>query len=333
VTLAELATAPSFALLGPGFTGGGWLLVAPLDPEGPEPRIAYAPYERAGHEAFRFGGPARRLAEAGPADLAAARAEALPPWCLDETGHAEAVRAIREEIAAGDVYQVNLTLRARRPDLPGAALFAALCRREVPRFAAWVRLPGGEEFVSASPELFFAVSGRRVRVEPMKGTAPPDRADRLLASAKDRAELAMITDLLRNDLTRVCRPRTVRCVCERRLLRLPYAVQAVSDVTGELPPGVGPLEVLDALHPSGSVTGAPKRAAMARIARLERSPRGAYCGALGLIEGDRAVFSVLIRTAERRDGGWVGGVGGGIVWESEAEAELEEARLKLGGLS
>jgi anthranilate/para-aminobenzoate synthase component I len=332
VTLAGLDSAPSFALLGPGFTGGGWLLIAPLDPGGPEPRIVHAPYETAGGEPLAFGGPALRLPRTGPSDLALAGAAPLPPWRLDEAGHAEAVGAIREDIAAGDVYQVNLTLRARRPDLGGAALFAALCRREVPRFAAWVRLPGGAEFVSASPELFFATEGRRVRVEPMKGTAPADRADELLASAKDRAELAMITDLLRNDLTRVCRPRTVRCVNERRLLRLPYAVQAVSDVEGELPPGAGPLDVLDALHPSGSVTGAPKRAAMDRIARLEPSPRGAYCGALGLVAGDRAVFSVLIRTAERRDGGWVGGVGGGIVWESDAAAELEEARLKLRGL-
>jgi hypothetical protein len=95
-----------------------------------------------------------------------------------------------------------------------------MCRHGAPRFAAWVRLPWGEEFLSASPELFFETRGRRIRTEPMKGTARPDAAGALESSEKDRAELAMITDLLRNDLTKVCRPRSVAVACERRVIQL-----------------------------------------------------------------------------------------------------------------
>lgn len=323
--LDAVSTRSSFALLGPGFGGGRWLLTELAEEAGAD-RVVFAPYESTGREACVFG--AAGLEEI---DLELESGSPLVPH-LDESGHREGVGAIREAIAAGDVYQVNMTLRARLEPVSGATLLSALCRAGVPRFAAWVRFPDGREFVSASPELFFELHGRRVRSEPMKGTAAPGNEAVLASSAKDEAELAMITDLVRNDLTPVCEPRSIRVTSARRFLTLPYAVQAVSDVEGTLRSDVGALDVLDALHPGGSITGAPKHAAMQMIERLETSPRGAYCGALGLVRGDHGIFSLLIRTAERDPTGWRYGVGGGIVWDSDPDAELAEARLKLGAL-
>jgi anthranilate/para-aminobenzoate synthase component I len=166
----------------------------------------------------------------------------------------------------------------------------------------------------------------------MKGTSPPNAEARLLASEKDKAELAMITDLVRNDLAPVCEPGSIRVLSARRLRRLPYAIQAVSEVAGTLREGAGPVDVLAALHPGGSVTGAPKAAAVAMIRALEPSPRRLYCGALAHVQEDRAVASLLIRTAERDGAGWTYGVGGGIVWDSDPEAEQREIDIKLGAL-
>jgi anthranilate/para-aminobenzoate synthase component I len=325
----ELEARPSFALLGPGFGDGeAWTLLDALeavDPGGPADLLV-APFELALPLAFRAGAR-ERLMQVELSDRA--RPLALR---LDASGHAAGVRTIREAIAAGDVYQVNLTLRALLPPVPASALLARVCARGVPRFAAWVRLPDRRELVSASPELLFAVRGRSVRSEPMKGTSPLDAEAGLLASEKDKAELAMITDLVRNDLAPVCEPGSVRVLSARRLLRLPYAVQAVSEVIGTLHDGATLVEVLAALHPGGSVTGAPKAAAVAMIRAMEPSPRGLYCGALAHVDGDRAVASLLIRTAERDAGGWTFGVGGGIVWDSDPEAELREIHVKLGAL-
>jgi len=327
VRLADLEALPAFALLGPGFGGGEALLLTDLRPSPRAPQLVFAPYETPGREATLLGGEVRRV---GALELPPPAA--LDPR-LDAAGHAEAVAVIREAIAAGDVYQVCLTLRARLAPVAGAALLARMAAQGLPRFAAWVRLPDGTEFVSASPELLFEIEGERIRSEPMKGTARPDEAGVLTASDKDWAELAMITDLVRHDLTPICRPRSVTVRAERRLVALPYAVQAVSDVEGALLPGVTPLDALEALHPGGSVTGAPKRAALATIRRLESTPRGAFCGALAFCEGGRATTSLLIRTASRDASGWVYGAGGGIVYDSDPARELEEVRVKLGVLT
>jgi anthranilate/para-aminobenzoate synthase component I len=329
VRLEALDPLPSFALLGPGFGGGRPVLLTDLEPEERRPALLFAPFETAGAEALAFAGRARAV-EVDPGAPAPAVAE--EGAALDADAHAAGVGAIREAIAAGDVYQVNLTIRVPLPDQPGSALAAAMWAGGMPRFGAWVRLPRGPELVSSSPELLFEIEGSRIRSEPMKGTAAAGDGPRLEASEKDRAELAMITDLVRNDITPICHPRTVRVTCERRLLALPYAAQAVSDVEGELLPGVGPREALAALHPGGSVTGAPKPSALEMIRRLEPGPRGAYCGALALCVEGRATASLLIRTASRTPSGWVYGVGGGIVHDSDAAAELEEIRVKLGAL-
>jgi anthranilate/para-aminobenzoate synthase component I len=230
------------------------------------------------------------------------------------------------------VYQVNLTLRAQLAPVDGASLLATLCARGVPRFAAWVKAPQ-LEFISASPELLFEADHGTLRAEPMKGTAPAGQRAWLEASEKDQAELAMITDLLRNDLAQLCQPGSVQVPNARRFIELPYVVQAVSDVTGTLRDDVTLDDVLRGLHPGGSVTGAPREAAVRLITQLEATPRGPYCGALLLRTGvELTRCALLIRTATRTPTGWTWGVGGGITWGSQAQAELDEVRLKLGAL-
>jgi len=323
----DLDSLESFALLGPGFGGSPFLLVSSLRETGGDPALVYAPFESTGADARRYAASERRSV--------ALEFDARPPVIrasLRDEGYGKAIETIREAIAAGDVYQVCYTVRADVDVESGAVLLSAIGSRDLPRFAAWVRLPDGEEFVSASPELFFETAGGRIHAEPMKGTARSAAAASLEMSGKDRSELAMITDLLRNDLAPVCRPRSVRVECERRFIGLPYARQAVSDVVGDLAAGTTPLDALAALHPGGSVTGAPKQAALRMIRSLEGGPRGAYCGALGLLRAGSSTFSLLIRTAVRTAGGWVYGVGGGIVYDSDAGSEHEEVRIKLGAL-
>jgi anthranilate/para-aminobenzoate synthase component I len=329
VKLRDLEALPSFALLGPGFGGGQFLLLRDLRPAAhTDPMLVFAEFEQAGASALKFAAGSVQLCNVEPPP----GGEAGLHITLGADGYGRKVSRIREAIARGDVYQVCLTTRARVSPATGAGLLAVACRRGVPRFAAWVRLPDGLEFVSASPELFFETDGDRVHTEPMKGTARLEAAVRLEASEKERAELAMITDLLRHDLAQVCRPGTVRVVNERRAIVLPYALQTVSDVVGVLETGVTPLDVLATLHPGGSVTGAPKRAALAMIRELEETPRGPYCGALGLWAAGRSTFSLLIRTATKTTEGWAYGVGGGITYESDPEAELQELETKLEAL-
>ncbi len=329
--LEELDASASFALLGPGYGDGQLGLISSLAPSRAAApgaaQLVFASYESIGAQPRIYSG------SCAPCTLESVESTA-PQFDIpvDDRGYREAIANIRDSIAAGDVYQVNYTVRAQLPRISGAALAALLCRRGVPEWFAWVRFPEGDEFVSASPEMFFSVDGSRVQCAPMKGTAAPTHEAWLEGSEKDRAELSMITDLMRNDLIPICAPGTVYVTCERRLIHLPYVIQAVSDIEGVLQAGIGPLDVLAALHPGGSITGAPKRAAMQTIARLETTPRGAYCGSLGIIEGDRARFSILIRTAQRNESGWVYGVGGGIVWQSNAALELHEIHLKLGAL-
>lgn len=332
MNVSDLEHLESFALHGPGFGGGGLTLLGGLRatsaPDGPY-RLVYVPFERSGANAFLLA--ADEMSEVTMSVGGTPRAGRIE---LRAGRYHEAIAAIREAIAAGDVYQVCHTVRAAVSGVRGSDLVTVMARLGLPRFLSWVRLPWGEEFVSASPELFFEIEGRRIRTEPMKGTARPGAHESLESSDKDRAELAMITDLLRNDLTTVCRPRSVEVACERRQVVLPYAVQTVSEIVGELQANVTVLGVLAALHPGGSVTGAPKKAALAMIGRLEPEPRGPYCGTLGLVGGERAVFSLLIRTAVRSTAEeWIYGVGGGIVYDSNADAEMEELRVKLGSLT
>lgn len=328
--LSSLERLPSFALLGPGFGGGQFILLTDLFScdDVTSATLVFAAYETCASEASYLTAQRRQAVnleiDTAPASLAPA-----VRFC----NYARDVERIREAIAAGDVYQVNLTLRAGLLPVSGPALAATMCRRDTPRFFAWVRLPGdGPEFLSASPELLFSVEGGILHAEPMKGTAAAGEAQSLELSEKDAAELAMITDLVRNDMTPVCRHRSTRVVHPRRFITLPYAVQTVSDIEGTLLTGTTVREILAALHPGGSVTGAPKQASMRMIRALEPTPRGPYCGTLGYCDGDRATFSLLIRTATRTEVGWTYGVGGGIVYDSDPDREMEEVVVKLGAL-
>lgn len=249
---------------------------------------------------------------------------------LDRTAFTAGVRAIREAIAAGDVYQVNLTRRLGAPLPPGAdvaALGAALAQGNPSPYHAVVRLPAhGCLVASASPERFLRRDGDLVESAPIKGTAPDPSG----LTGKDRAENVMIVDLVRNDLGRVCEFGSVVVPSLLALEHHPGLVHLVSTVTGRLRPGRGWADAIEATFPPGSVTGAPKLAALEHIARLEPVPRGVYCGAVGWVDADRRAgdLNVAIRTFWVEDGQLCLGTGGGITWDSDPDDEWEETELK-----
>ncbi|MGO1285264.1 MAG: aminodeoxychorismate synthase component I [Brachybacterium sp.] len=265
--------------------------------------------------------------------------EWVPDW--DRAAHGIRVEAVREAIAAGDTYQCNLTTRLRsrfRGDAFG--LYGDLAHRQRGGHHAFLDL-GRHTVVSASPESFFDWEGPLLRTAPMKGTAArghglaEDSAAReaLQASEKDRAENVMIVDLLRNDLARVSEAGSVQVTELLRAEQYPTLWQLTSRIQGRPRPETGLVEVLEALFPCGSITGAPKLSTMALIAEFEDAPRGAYCGALGYLApgpAPRARFNVAIRTVviDGADGSAVYGAGGGITWGSTAAAEYDELLVK-----
>jgi para-aminobenzoate synthetase / 4-amino-4-deoxychorismate lyase len=268
-----------------------------------------------------------------------------PTWSasVPREAYVAAVERIRELIAAGRTYQVNHTLRMRTTlgsDLDRAYADLVLAQRG--GFGADLHA-GRFRILSASPELFFRWDGDRIVTRPMKGTAARGRwpaedraaAGRLRDSAKDRAENAMIVDLVRNDLGRVAVPGSVVAEPLFELERYETVWQMTSTIAAEVPGRTSLLDLFRALFPSGSVTGAPKVASMAAIARLEDSPRGVYTGAIGLLAppgaGEpRAAFSVAIRTivadTETRSAEF--GVGAGITFGSNGDAEFDEVQAK-----
>ena len=267
------------------------------------------------------------------------------PWrpSVDRATYDAAVERIRELIAAGHTYQVNHTIRLRamiQGDERG--FYRDLCLAQRGGYAAFLDL-GRYRVLSASPELFFRIDGERITTRPMKGTAPRGRwlaedeeiAARLVASSKDRAENAMIVDLLRNDLGRICRTGSVEVERMLEAERFETVWQLTSTIEGDLRPEITLLDTFRALFPSGSVTGAPKVRTTRIIADLEDSARGPYCGAIGYLappgSGEpRASFNVAIRTvvldAQTRTAEY--GVGGGITHDSSASGEYEEIVAK-----
>lgn len=252
------------------------------------------------------------------------------PWqqTWSPRDYAVAVGRVRDAIARGDVYQVNL-VQHLSADFAGtagalAARLAGLSphNREPYRGDGWA-------VVSASPELFLARRGRRVWTCPIKGTRPAGGAGELADSAKDAAEHVMIVDLERNDLSRVCEPGSVRWPELMATRAMAGVEHMVSTVEGTLRAGVGLAELLRATFPGGSITGAPKIAAVDLIAELEPVGRGASMGALGRVYGNGDVdLALTIRTfaiAEGRIHLWVGG---GVVWDSDPEAEIAESWVK-----
>jgi para-aminobenzoate synthetase component 1 len=255
----------------------------------------------------------------------------------------DAVARVREYILAGDIFQANLSQRFEGPLAePTFALYQRLRRHNAAPFAAYLNL-GPFAVLSASPERFLRLDENRRHVEtrPIKGTRPRglgpmhDAAlGRALAeSDKDRAENVMIVDLLRNDLSRVCRPGTVRVPELFALEQHPTVHHLVSTVVGELEPGTGPVDLLRAAFPGGSITGAPKVRAMEIIAELEPTRRGVYCGSIGYISATGAMdMSIVIRTYLALRGRVYFQAGGGIVADSDPEQEYRETLDKARAL-
>jgi para-aminobenzoate synthetase/4-amino-4-deoxychorismate lyase len=265
-------------------------------------------------------------------------------WAVsqDETEYFAAVARIRGHIARGDTYQVNHTFRLRA-DFRGdpLGLFVDLVRSQPDSYSAFLDL-GDLAICSASPELFFRLDGDRVVSRPMKGTAhrgwdlESDRAREswLARSGKNRAENSMITDMVRNDLGRVARTGSVKVTSSFDVERHPTVFQMTSTVEAET--GAPVSEIMAAIFPFASVTGAPKIRTMELINELESGPRGVYTGAIGVIEPNRrARFSVAIRTAmvDRGAATVEYGVGSGVVWDSVADDEHRECVLKAQVLS
>jgi para-aminobenzoate synthetase component 1 len=260
---------------------------------------------------------------------------------FNRPGYESAVRRAIEYIYAGDCFQVNLSQRLLHPAiLPPLELYGRLRERNPAPFAGYFDL-GDFVLASASPERFLRVEDGRVETRPIKGTRPrgatPEedwrQRDDLLHSAKDRAENVMIIDLLRNDLGRVCAYGSVRVAAVCRLESYRTVHHLVSEVVGQLRPGAGPIDLLRAAFPGGSVTGAPKVRAMEIIAELEPTARGPYCGSLGYIGFDGGMdTNILIRTFTIGRGWMQFPVGGGIVADSTPQAEYEETLHKAEGL-
>lgn len=268
---------------------------------------------------------------------------ARPAWTGPERGewrsslgraaYVAAVGEIRARIAAGGVYQANLcrVLSAPAPrDADVVALAHVLAAGNPAPYAGVLDVPGVGRVCSASPELFLSRRGRRVESAPIKGTA----AEPAGLTDKDRAENVMIVDLVRNDLGRVCETGSVEVPSLLRVEEHPGLVHLVSTVAGTLRADVGWAGLLAATSPPGSVSGAPKHAALEILDGLEPVPRGPYCGAFGWVDADagRAQLAVAIRTFWLQDGELRFGTGAGITWGSDPQAEWAETELKAARL-
>ena len=254
-----------------------------------------------------------------------------------------AVARIRDYIAAGDVYQVNVAQRFRTSFTgPPLELYRRLRARSPAPFGAYLALRD-LTIASISPERFVRLDAatREAQARPIKGTRPRGAtpaqdaalAAALTASEKDRAENVMIVDLLRNDLGKVCRPGSVHVPELYALESHPTVHHLVSTVTGVLADGADAFDLLRAAFPGGSVTGAPKIRAMEIIAELERAPRGVYCGAIGYVSVTGAMdLNIPIRTVVLQDGVASFHAGAGIVWDSDPAAEYEETLAKARAL-
>lgn len=254
-------------------------------------------------------------------------------------GFRDAVEAVRGHILNGDIYQANLTQRFEAP-LPDGfdawALYQNLRGKNPAPFGGFLT-DGGTLFASSSPERFLSLRGRAVEARPIKGTikrgqTPKEdqaRAAQLLASEKDHAENTMIVDLLRNDMSRVCRPNSVEVPVLCGLETYASVHHLTSVVRGELENGRSAVDLIECCFPGGSITGAPKIRAMDIITEQEQIARGVYCGCIGYIGFDGAMdLNIAIRTAVLGEGRAVVQAGGGITLLSDPQSEYEESLIK-----
>jgi para-aminobenzoate synthetase component 1 len=255
----------------------------------------------------------------------------------------KAVRAAKEYIASGDVYQVNVAQEFRAPcAAPPFDVYASLRRANPAPFAAFMDM-GDYAIASSSPERFLRYDpcSRRIETKPIKGTRPRGRtggeqagyAAELLGSVKDAAELLMIVDLERNDLGRICKYGSVRVPALREVERFATVQHTVATVEGRLRDGLTVADILRATFPGGSITGAPKIRAMQVIAELETARRGIYTGSLGYFDtGGGFDLNIAIRTIVVRDGQASVWAGSGIVADSDPHEEYRETMSKVGPL-
>ncbi len=252
------------------------------------------------------------------------------PWkssqeMIDFIGY---IHEIRESIAAGGVYQVNACRELSHflGDKPQKleSLFSAILGAHPAPFASFLNIPGFE-IASASPERFLSRNGNHIITSPIKGTI---RWNQEVFGEKDKSENLMIVDLMRNDISQICAPGSVEVSALFRQEKHPGITHLVSDIEGELKEGVAWEEILTALLPPGSVSGAPKSSALSIIENREGA-RGPYCGALGWIHGNRAELAVAIRTFWTTGDKYLRyGTGAGITWGSDPQSEWEETQLK-----
>ena len=253
----------------------------------------------------------------------------LKPNFLD---YSKKIEQIKNYLEAGDIYQANLTepFQVKTNLLPDQ-IYLKLKKSSPVHYAAFLNT-GNSFIISSSPELFFSIENATIKTSRCGENKNEDekRKDELLNSAKDRAELLMITDLERNDLGRVCQYGSVITKTLYRLESLSYVHHLVADISGKLKGEITLCEVFQALFPGGSVTGAPKKRAIEILAELEQSPRGVYTGALGYVsfDGD-ATFNLPIRTLTQSLDTVYFNAGGGIVIDSKADLEFEELMLKV----
>jgi anthranilate synthase component 1 len=280
--------------------------------------------------------------------VAAARLEAGIPWQRETRGvagplrrfpdrsrYVEMVRAVKEHIVRGDVFQCVPSQRAERPTSATPLDVYRALRRVNPSPYLFLLELDGLALVGSSPERLVACESGKASLCPIAGTTEPTEGDveRLLSSEKDRAEHVMLVDLGRNDLSRVCRPGTVHVARSMEVERFSHVSHLVSEVVGEIRDGVTPFDVLRACFPAGTVTGAPKVRAMQLISELEGFRRGPYGGAVLYSLPDGTMDAcIALRTMVMRDGTAYLQAGAGIVADSDPEAEHEECLHKLAAL-
>ena len=294
------------------------------------------------HTLGSFTGPSLPTLPPPPQALQRAFSPSDVALTLTPEHFAQKIHQIKDHIAAGATYQVNLTDRIHLSTTASPAeLYLALSRQQPVAYSALLNT-GSQQILSLSPELFFRIKDRRIITRPMKGTWPRgrDAAEDALAALelqndeKNRSEHLMIVDLLRNDLGRICTTGSIRVDNLFSIERYPTLLQMTSTVSGTLPAKLAWIHIFRSLFPSGSITGAPKLSTIGIIRELEDTPRGVYTGAIGFIAptGD-ATFNVAIRTLVHKSGRLTMGVGGGIVIDSDPATEYAECRLKAAFLT
>jgi para-aminobenzoate synthetase component 1 len=324
-------------------SGRGWAVSTGLAERDPRSREERAEARLARQWGRIVGAPAAAAASVEAASAAAAvrPAGARITSNFTRDGYLRVVERALDHIAAGDIYQVNLAQRFQVEPAPSAAALYRLLREESPApFSSLVTTPEGG-IVSSSPERFFRIDGDLIETRPIKGTRPRGasaaedlaQARALAASAKDRAENVMIVDLERNDLGRICEIGSVRVSSLCEVSSYAHVHHLVSRVEGTLRADAGAVEILRAMFPGGSITGAPKIRAIQIIDALEPARRGAYTGAIGYWDASGACdFNIAIRTIVVEAGAASFHAGGGIVADSTPEGEYEETLVKARGM-